>query len=81
MMAVVISSYRPTRAPKKKRKQPPIVSRIVTPAPLKPLKGPVIRLDAEVSDDTTPPTTTLRDRRAEADAQPYRSHVHAATMM
>ena len=43
-MAIVTSSYRPKRAPRKKRKGPVIVSRIVTPAPLKPIRGPVIRL-------------------------------------
>ena len=43
-MTIVTSTYRPKRAPRKKRKGPAIVSRIVTPAPLKPLKGPVIRL-------------------------------------
>jgi hypothetical protein len=47
-MAIVTYRYRPKRAPRKKRKQPAIVSRIVTPAPLKPLKGPVIRLEAQV---------------------------------
>jgi hypothetical protein len=44
MTRIVTTRYRPKRAARKKRKGPPIVSRIVTPAPLKPLKGPVIRL-------------------------------------
>jgi hypothetical protein len=46
-VTIVTTHYRPKRAPRKKRKQPPIANRIVTPAPLKPLKGPVIRLGAE----------------------------------
>jgi hypothetical protein len=44
-MAIVTYHYRPKRAPRKKRKQPPIASRIVTSAKLKPIKGPWIRLD------------------------------------
>jgi hypothetical protein len=35
---------RPKRAPGKKRKQPPIANRIVTPAPMKKRLGPVFRL-------------------------------------
>ena len=54
-MALVTTSYRPKRAPREKRKQPPIANRIVTPAKLKPLKGPVIRLGR-----TTRPTTETR---------------------
>ena len=48
-VTIVTSSYRPKRAPRKKRKQSALTSVIVTPAPLKPIKGPVIRLGAEVS--------------------------------
>jgi len=40
-MTIVNYVHRPKRAPRKKRKQPAIVSRIVTPAPLKPIKGSV----------------------------------------
>ena len=43
-MVIVTTSYQPKRAPRKKRKKPAIVSAIVTPAPLRLLKGPVIRL-------------------------------------
>ena len=45
-MAIVTSGYRPKRA-RKKRRQPPITNRIVTPGPMKPRKGPVIRLGSE----------------------------------
>ena len=44
-MPIVTSSYRPKRAPRKKRTQPPLAQVIVTPAPFK--RGPpkhVIRL-------------------------------------
>jgi len=51
-MTILRIDYRPKRTPRK-RKKPAIVSRIVTPAKLKPLKGPVIRLGANWSDDTT----------------------------
>jgi hypothetical protein len=37
-MTIVRSDYRPKRAPRKKRKQPPLAQAIVTPAPMK--KGP-----------------------------------------
>ncbi len=43
-MPIVTTSYRPKRAPRKKRKQPPIANRIVTPAPMKKRLGPVFRL-------------------------------------
>jgi hypothetical protein len=43
-MPIVTTSYRLKRAPRKKRKQPAIASRIVTPPPLKKrVNGPVIR--------------------------------------
>jgi hypothetical protein len=42
-MTIVTPTYRPKQAPKK-RKQPEIANRIVTPAPMQPRKGPVIRL-------------------------------------
>jgi hypothetical protein len=51
------------RAPRKKRKQPAIVSRIVTPAPLKPLKGPVIRLEAQVPNRTEFPPAEPQPKR------------------
>jgi hypothetical protein len=41
---IVTTSYQPKRAPRKKRKQPAMVSAIVTPAKLRPRKGPMIRL-------------------------------------
>jgi hypothetical protein len=56
----VTSSYRPKRAPRKKRKQPPIANRIVTPAPLKPIKGPVIRLGMEAASNMQPAKTAQR---------------------
>ena len=49
-MTIVTTSYRPKRAPSKKRQQPPITNRIVMPAKLKPIKGPVIRLRGQVPD-------------------------------
>jgi hypothetical protein len=51
-VTIVTSTYRPKRAPRKKRKQPAIVSRIVTPPKLKPLKGPVIRLHEHQANDS-----------------------------
>lgn len=38
-MTIVTYHYRPKRPPRKKRKQPPIATRIVTPPKLKPIKG------------------------------------------
>jgi hypothetical protein len=52
-MAIVTPSDRPKRALRKKRKQPAIANRIVTPAPLKPIKGPVIRFGADMSGGRT----------------------------
>jgi hypothetical protein len=49
-MPIVTTHYRPKRAPRKKRKQPPIANRIVTPPKLKPIKGPVIRLRDQTPD-------------------------------
>jgi hypothetical protein len=49
-MAIVTYHYRPKRAPRKKR--PAIASRIVTPAKLKPVKGPVDRLGADTGNST-----------------------------
>jgi hypothetical protein len=50
---IVTSHYRPKRAPRKKRKQPPLAPVIVTPGPMK--KGPprhVTRLgQSEATDD------------------------------
>jgi hypothetical protein len=51
-VTIVTSTYRPKRAPRKKRKQPAIVSRIVEPGPLKPIKGPVIRLHDQQANDS-----------------------------
>jgi hypothetical protein len=62
---IVTYHSRPKRAPRKKRKQPAIVSRIVTPAPLKPLRGPVIRLQAQVPKRTEFPPAEPQPRRSE----------------
>jgi hypothetical protein len=53
--AIVTTSYQPKRAPRKKRKQPAMVSRIVTPAKVRP--GPpkrVIRLNEQASEADQP---------------------------
>jgi hypothetical protein len=50
-MTIVTYHHRPKRTPRKKRKQPPMASRIVTPAPMK--KDPprhVIRLRDQTPD-------------------------------
>jgi hypothetical protein len=52
-MTIVTSTYRPKRAPRKKRKQPALVSRIVTPAKLRSIKGPVIRLHEQQTNDSS----------------------------
>jgi hypothetical protein len=55
-MTIVTPTYRPKRAPRKKWKQPALTQVIVTLAPLKPRKGPVIRVGSmDQSDDTTSP--------------------------
>jgi hypothetical protein len=49
-MAIVTPTCRPKRARQKERPQTPIANRIVTPAPLKPRQGPVIRLRDQTPD-------------------------------
>jgi hypothetical protein len=53
-LTIVTPTYRPKRASRKKRKKPEIANRIVTPAPMKPRKGPVIRLkDQQQANDNS----------------------------
>jgi hypothetical protein len=68
-MTVLTITYRPKRAPRKKRKQPPITNRIVTPAPMKKrMTGPVIRLGAEPL-TKIPASESLVSRRANRNAR------------
>jgi hypothetical protein len=58
-VTIVTSSYRPKRAPRKKRPQPPIANRIVTSAPMKPLKGPVILLGQQAPAEARPQRSAI----------------------
>ena len=67
-MTIVTYHHRPKRAPRRKRKQPPIANRIVEPGPMKPRKGPVIRLrDQQQANDN--------GQEQLGDAQPKRSAI------
>lgn len=57
-MAIVTYDYRPKRAPRKKR--PAIANRIVTPAKLRSIKGPVIRLRNQANDNGAQPAQPKR---------------------
>jgi hypothetical protein len=68
-MAIVTTHYRPKRAPRKKRKQPALANRIVTPAPMK--KGPLKRV-IRLRDQTDQTAEQANDNGQE---QPRRSAI------
>jgi hypothetical protein len=72
-MAIVTPTYRPERAPRKRRKQPEIAKRIVTPAPMKPRKGPVIRLSEQTPNAAADTVQAKPKRSAIVTVPPKRS--------
>ena len=63
-MAIVTYHFRRKRPPRKKRKQPAIATVIVTPAPLRPLKGPVIRLGQQAPAEVPSETKGTQPKRS-----------------
>ena len=75
-MTIVTPTYRPKRAPRKKRKQPPIANRIVEPEPMKPRKGPMIRLREDAEPFATNDPAPKRSAIVTQKRKPNAMHAH-----